>query len=51
MQTEASTTAVGASPYVEKWWPVPSAKIIVITATSTSEPITRPNPARRSRSA
>ncbi len=51
MQIAESTIAVGARPYVENRWPVPSAKISVITPMSASEPTTRPKPARRSRSA
>ena len=51
MKTALVKTAVGASPYVRKLWPVPIVKISVITATRASEARIRPNPARRSRSA
>ena len=51
MKTALVRTAVGASPYVWKLWPVPIVKISVTTATRASEARMRPNPARRSRSA
>ena len=51
MNTELIRTAVGGSPNVPNSWPVPTAKINVITTTRISEAMMRPKPARRSRSA